>query len=209
MSETENHAQVVREAPGVAPGERDPSEDRLLQHEYDGIQEFDNPMPAWWKLLFWGSFLFACGYVFHYHLSPNGGSVADEYALEVREASEAESKRALAEAVTEDSLGKLTRNEGMVLAGRALYEQKCVQCHDARGQGKIGPNLTDAHWIHGQGKLMDIYKVVHDGVPAKGMIAWGRTLKPVELRQVVTYVGTMRNTFVAGKAPEGVQAGRN
>jgi cytochrome c oxidase cbb3-type subunit 3 len=179
--------------------------DLLLDHAYDGIQEYDNPMPGWWKALFWASIVFAAGYFFHFHLSPNGQSIRQGYAADVKQADEEAAKRAAAEQVTEESLAKGLGNEGMVLAGQALFAEKCVTCHESRGQGKIGPNLTDDHWIHGKGKLLDIYKVVHDGVPEKGMIAWGKTLKPVELRQVVAFVGSIRNTNVPGKAPEGPQ----
>ena len=67
----------------------------------------------------------------------------------------------------------------------------------------IGPNLTDNAWIHGAGKLTDIYGVVDGGVAAKGMPAWGRQLTPIELRKVVAFVGTLRGTNVPGKAAEG------
>ena len=52
------------------------------QHVYDGIQEYDNPLPGWWKLVFWGTFFFSCGYFLHYGLG-HGASVADEYALAI------------------------------------------------------------------------------------------------------------------------------
>ncbi len=185
-----------------AAGSGDPERDLLLDHNYDGIQEYDNPMPRWWVLLFWGTFLFALGYFFHYHLSPNGRGVYDVYEAEMQVAAEQTEKRALAEQVTEESLRELMRQEPMVLAGQAVFQERCVTCHADRGQGKIGPNLTDDYTLHGA-QLMDIYGVVRDGVIEKGMQAWGKTLKPIELRQVVAYVGTLLATHVEGKAPQG------
>jgi cytochrome c oxidase cbb3-type subunit 3 len=58
------------------------------------------------------------------------------------------------------------------------------------GEGGIGPNLTDEYWLHG-GQLMDVYKTVREGVPAKGMLAWERQLRPAELMAVSSYVGTL------------------
>jgi cytochrome c oxidase cbb3-type subunit 3 len=180
----------------------DPQQDLLLDHNYDGIQEYDNPMPRWWLLLFWGTFLFAAGYFFHFALSPNGRGVYAEYQAQMKVAAVQAEKRALAEQVTEESLQDLMGKEAMVLAGQAVFQQRCVACHNDHGQGKIGPNLTDEYALHG-GTLMDIYGVVHDGVVEKGMQAWGKTLKPIELRQVVAFVGSLRGTNVPGKAPQG------
>ena len=39
------------------PPKKDPQEDRILDHEYDGIREYDNPMPRWWVILFFLAFL--------------------------------------------------------------------------------------------------------------------------------------------------------
>ncbi len=45
--------------------------DPPLTHEYDGIVEYDNPMPRWWVWIFWGSFFFSLGYFIHYHVTGN------------------------------------------------------------------------------------------------------------------------------------------
>ncbi len=178
----------------------------LLEHEYDGIREYDNPLPRWWVWMFFGSFLFSIGYFFHYHVSHNGTSIADSYEEDMREAREIEAKQSLAQPVTNDSLNKLTLDAALMADARVIFVARCAPCHGERAQGIIGPNLTDASWIHGQGSLTDIYGVVENGVPAKGMPAWGRLLTPVELRKVVAFVGTQRGKNAPGKAPEGVVA---
>jgi cytochrome c oxidase cbb3-type subunit 3 len=66
----------------------------------------------------------------------------------------------------------------------------------------VGPNLTDSYWIHGSTPL-DIHTTVTDGVPEKGMVAWGNQLGPSRVQAVVAYVLTLKNTEVPGKAPEG------
>jgi cytochrome c oxidase cbb3-type subunit III len=175
----------------------------VMDHEYDGIREYDNPLPRWWVWMWAGSFFFSVGYFFHYHVSHNGASVEDGYVADMAEAREAEAKQSLAEPVNEESLGKLLQNPALMADAKALFGLRCAPCHGANAQGLIGPNLTDNSWLHGTGKLTDIYGVVDGGVAAKGMPAWGRQLSPIELRKIVAFVGTLRGSNVPGKAPEG------
>jgi cytochrome c oxidase cbb3-type subunit III len=179
---------------------------QLLDHEYDGIKEYDNPMPGWWVATFWITFFFAIGYAFHYHVSPNGVSVADAYEADMAEARAAEAKRSLGEAVTEAGLQKLALDPGLMKDARAIFVQRCMPCHGEQGQGVIGPNLTDAYWLHGS-TLMDIYKTVSEGVPQKGMPAWKMQLSAIQTRQLAAFVGSLTQHPVPGKAPEGELAG--
>lgn len=183
------------------PEERSESE-ILLDHQYDGIQEFDNPMPRWWVWMYWGSFWFSLAYLFHYWVG-NGETVAATYKAEVTAVSEIRAKEAMKQEVSEESLAQLMGDSGSLERGAATFASKCVACHLEKGQGSIGPNLTDDHWINGTGQLMDIFSVVSEGSLAKGMPAWNRQLSPQELREVVAFAGSLRGTNVAGKAPEG------
>jgi cytochrome c oxidase cbb3-type subunit III len=178
--------------------------DQLLDHEYDGIKEYDNPLPRWWVWMFAGSCVFAVGYFFHYHVSGNGTSVAAAYEADVAEAREQAAKSTLAQPVSEESLGKLMADTGLMKDAQAAFTLRCSPCHGDKAQGLIGPNLTDNAWIHGQGSLTDVYNVVDQGVLSKGMPAWGKQLSPIEVRKLAAYVGTQRGKAVAGgKAPEG------
>ncbi len=179
------------------------AEDKLLDHQYDGIQEFDNPLPRWWVWMYTGSIVFSFGYFFHYHISPNGQSDLAAYEADMAVAREAELKSALAQPVSEASLAQLMADEALMNDARKSFELRCAPCHGDNAQGTIGPNLTDSAWLHGQGTLTDIYGVVEAGVVAKGMPAWGKQLTPVELRKLVAYVGSQRGKSLPGKAPEG------
>jgi cytochrome c oxidase cbb3-type subunit III len=179
------------------------AQDQLLDHEYDGIREYDNPLPRWWVWIFAGSFWFSIAYFFHYHLSHNGESVAAAYEVDMREARELQAKASLAQPVSEESLGKLMADAALMKDAQALFGLRCGPCHGANAEGVIGPNLTDSAWIHGQGTLTDIYAVIDQGVLAKGMPAWGKQLSPIEVRKLTAYVGTQRGKSVPGKAPEG------
>jgi cytochrome c oxidase cbb3-type subunit 3 len=187
----------------AASGNAPAPEEKLLDHAYDGIHEYDNPLPRWWVWIFAGSFWFSVAYFFHYHVSGNGESVAAAYEADMRDAREVEAKATLAQPVTEESLGKLMSDPALMKDAKALFGLKCSPCHGAQGQGVIGPNLTDGAWIHGRGTLTDIYGVIDAGVAAKGMPAWGRQLSPIEVRKLAAFVGTQRGKSVPGKAPEG------
>ncbi|HEX3777912.1 MAG TPA: cbb3-type cytochrome c oxidase N-terminal domain-containing protein [Polyangiaceae bacterium] len=188
------------ESAAVKPASPEP---RILEHEYDGIKEYDNPLPRWWLWIWAGSIIFSIGYFFHYHVSHNGTSVQDDYLQDMAAAREQEAKQSLAQPVSEDSLGKLMADPALMTDAKALFGMRCSPCHGDHAQGIIGPNLTDNYWIHGKGTLTDIYGVVDGGVAAKGMPAWGRMLTPIELRKVVAFVGTQRGKNLPGKAPEG------
>ncbi len=179
--------------------------DLLLNHEYDGILEYDNPMPKWWKWIFWLSFYFSIVYFAHYHLTGNGDSVQETYELAMAEAREAEAAQALGGEVSEQALAKLLRNESMMTDAKKLFVLRCAQCHGNNAEGKIGPNLTDDRWLHGDASLMSIFQIISDGVQTKGMPPWKRQLREIERAKLAAYVGSVRDTNVPGKAPEGKQ----
>lgn len=186
------------------PGAKAPQqeEDQLLDHVYDGIQEYDNPMPRWWVLIYWGTFWFSLVYIFHYWIG-NGETVQEKYVQEMDVVNAERAKEALSQTVSEESLAQVKADPASLAQGAQVFASRCAACHLEKGQGSIGPNLTDDSWIHGQGSMMDIYHVVSEGVLEKGMPAWNRQLTPAELRQVVAFAATLVGTNVPGKAPEG------
>jgi cytochrome c oxidase cbb3-type subunit III len=182
-----------------------PLDAQLTGHEYDGIVEYDNPMPGWWTRTFWATFVFSLGYFVHYQLTGNGATVADTYATDMREYREAQLAQSLGEVMTEAGLTQLMSDPALMKDARTVFVARCIQCHADRGQGNIGPNLTDDHWLYGAGSLMELHEIVANGRPQKGMPAWARLLRPLELAQVVAYVGTLRNTNVPGRPPQGTR----
>jgi cytochrome c oxidase cbb3-type subunit 3 len=182
-----------------------PPADPLTGHEYDGIAEYDNPMPIWWRRIFWATFVFSIGYYVHYQLTGNGASVEQTYAAEMQEHREKLAAAALGQQIDEEALARLMADPLMMKDAASIYKLRCVQCHADRGQGNIGPNLTDDHWIYGSASLMDLFEIITNGRPQKGMPVWSRTLRPVEMAQVAAYVGTLRNTNVPGRPPQGTR----
>jgi cytochrome c oxidase cbb3-type subunit 3 len=149
-------------------------------HEADGIEEYDNKLPTWWVGLFFGCVVWAGAYLAWFHFVADT-SQAKMYQEEVAAAALAwpapTADQALAAAATPEAIEE----------GRKIYMANCVACHGPEMKGGIGPDLTDATWIHG-GALAAIQKTVSEGVPAKGMLSWGPILGPQKVAQVSAFV---------------------
>ncbi|MDZ4674905.1 MAG: cbb3-type cytochrome c oxidase N-terminal domain-containing protein [Gemmatimonadota bacterium] len=183
----------------------DPNESMLLDHEYDGIKEYDNPLPRWWVWTWWATIIFSVLYWFNVPgIGIGQGQIADyEAEMAVAEAQRAQ-LAALRPGPTEQSLLALKSVDSTLALGQTTFGQMCVACHGPDGGGVIGPNLTDDAWIHGE-SAMEVYTIVNEGVLAKGMPAWGTMLSPAQVEAVVAYVMSLRGTTPASpKAPEGV-----
>jgi cytochrome c oxidase cbb3-type subunit 3 len=175
--------------------------EKLRDHEFDGIREYDNPMPAWWKRTFWATFWFAVLYIGYFHARA-GRDVIDEYDADMQIFYEKQTQELLALGeVDEAMLATFLKNKGAMAEAKDTWNKTCVTCHKADGGGDIGPNLTDSHWL-GKNTLMDIYVTIRDG--RNKMPPWGKKLRPDVVMKMAAYVGAMRETHVAGgKAPEG------
>jgi cytochrome c oxidase cbb3-type subunit 3 len=177
--------------------------DRIRDHDYDGIQEYDNRLPNWWLWTFYLAVIFAFVYWLHYHSIGTGDLPHEQFAAEMAAADARAMELAAQQPATDEMLLAMAQDPAAVSAGRGVYAANCIACHLPTGGGSIGPNLTDAHWIHGS-RPTDLLRTVTNGVLEKGMVQWGPLLGPIRCRQVVAYLLTLKNTNVAGgKAPEG------
>jgi cytochrome c oxidase cbb3-type subunit III len=174
--------------------------DQVFDHDFDGIQEYDNRLPNWWLWILWTSIVFAFGYWLVFHTFGVAKLPRARYEAEMQRAAAAQLARG--GTLDDAALELMATLPDRVAEGKTLFITYCVACHSARGEGLVGPNLTDAYWIHG-GKPLDIHKTVTDGVLTKGMAAWGRQLGPKRVESVVAYVLTLRGTNVPGKVAEG------
>jgi len=169
--------------------------EELLEHEYDGIREFDNPCPSWMQIIFFGTLVFSVVYYVFFHIGPlvgtNGWTLADAYDEAVAE----DLKLRFAE------IGELTSNEPTLLeymqkpdwlaVGISVYKTQCKSCHGEDGSGTVGPNLTDHHYKNVK-TLVDVARVVEDGAVGGSMPAWRNRLHPNEVVLVSAYVASMR-----------------
>lgn len=172
--------------------------DKLLDHEYDGIQELDNNLPLWWLWTFYGAIIFSFVYWLHYSYSGDGPSLDDELAQGM---ATIEMQRKTAE---ETPAGEEGPSEEVLIAqGQKIYNINCASCHLENGGGSIGPNLTDDFWIHGSDEK-GIKAVIEDGVLDKGMPPWKAILRPGDVNSVVRFVISLKGKNVSGgKAPQG------
>ena len=180
----------------------DYQQDTVMAHEYDGIKEFDNRLPNWWMWIMWGSIVFALAYWLVFHTLSLKPLSVEKFETTMQKAQELQLARAAAQGVDNNFLVMMNQTASKTTEGRDIFVKHCVACHLDKGQGLVGPNLTDGVWIHGC-EPMAMLKTVTDGVPAKGMPAWQNQLGPSRVQAVVAYVMTIRGTNVPGKAPEG------
>ncbi len=179
-------------------------QNELTGHEYDGIEEYDNPLPGWWSTVFALSAVFAVFYVVYFHLGEEGLDDISQYDAEAAEVME----------LRFGQLGTLTADRATLLqykddqkwlaAGRAAFQVHCVSCHGKDGGGLVGVNLTDDHYKNIT-SIEDIVKVIQDGAAGGAMPAWKNRITNVnQLVLTAAYVASLRGTNVAGgKAPEG------
>lgn len=182
----------------------DQSEPLLLEHEYDGIRELDNKLPRWWVWLFYGSIIFAAGYLLYYHVFHLGNLSAAEYRIEMKQG---QALKAAAMGKFEASISTLqpSTNQTVVGAGHQIFLTRCAPCHRQDAGGLVGPNLCDNYWIHGS-NFVDNVTTIWNGVPAKGMITWKNYLKPDEIYAVASYIYTLRGTHPKNPKPPENQA---
>lgn len=176
----------------------------LTGHTYDGIQEYDNPTPRWWELLFVATIVFAPMYTIWFHAPMQGRTLADQF-----QANLADNMR-----LQFGEIGDLTPDAATIVkymkdpkwleVGVSTFKTNCVSCHGNEGVGISGPNLTDDHYLNVK-HVEDIAKVIRDGAKNGAMPAWGNRLHPNEVVLAAAYVASLRGkNLKSARLPEGV-----
>lgn len=174
-------------------------------HDFDGIQELDNGMPPMLKYIFIATIVAAVYYWIDYHVLKTSPLQIAEYEMELKEGElqKAEYLKNAGASVDENTVTLLT-DANALESGAKIYATNCIACHGDKGQGGVGPNLTDKYWLHG-GDIKSVFKSIKYGIPDKGMRAWESEIKPADIQALSSYIEkTFANTNVAGgKAPQG------
>ncbi len=174
----------------VAVSDDEDPENKTTGHVYDGIEEYDNPLPKWWFQMFLGSMIFGVIYLILYP-----GLGAWKGLLGWTQINQLEREQAKAVEVFSASFGRYTdmpieevaREPGAVKIGVRLFGNNCAVCHGADGGGNFGfPDLTDNDWLYG-GSPEQILKSLVDGRQGQ-MPAWDTILGEEKVVAVSEYV---------------------
>jgi len=107
-------------------------EDELLDHSYDGIEEYDNDLPKWWLWLFWLGIAYGFVYVFYYHVGP-GISQEETLVLDLakieKDKKRHEEKLALEKNNQPLSLEEYVKDPKFLAQGKEVFFGKCGSCH--------------------------------------------------------------------------------
>ena len=162
-------------------------------HEWDGLREYNNPMPRWWLGLFYLTIGFALVYLLLY---PGLGNFKGLLGWTQTGAYEAEVKKVEADVAplfakyAATPVPELAKDPAAMATGRRLFLTNCAVCHGADGHGSRGfPNLADDIWQWG-GSPEQIEQSIAQGRQA-AMPPWGAALGEDGVKAVATYVRSL------------------
>lgn len=164
--------------------------EKTLGHDFDGIAEYDNPLPKWWLYMFIVTIIFSLIYLVLY---PGLGSFKgflgwtqeNQWQAEV-DSAEATYGPLYAE-LAATPIETLAKNTEAMKMGQRLFSNNCAVCHGSSARGSLGfPNLTDNDWLYG-GSPEAIKTTLTQGRTA-AMPAWEAIIGAEGVTQVAQYV---------------------
>ncbi len=163
------------------------------QNVWDGLREYDNPLPKWWSNLFYITVIFAVGYLALFPglaILPGylGWSSTDRYKKEVAEVNAEVDP--IFNAYLKQDVATVANDKGALQIGGRLFQTYCVQCHGSDMRGSKGfPNLVDADWLY-PGTPDAIKTTIMDG-RVGAMPSFAGQLKPEQIKDVSQFVLTL------------------
>lgn len=182
-------------------------EDGTTGHVYDGIEEYDNPLPAWWFYMFVFTIVFGIGYLIAYPGLGNyqgvlGWSQEQQYQDRVS-AAEAKYGEIFAQ-YRSMPVDEIIKDRKALKMGQRLFANNCAQCHGSDARGSYGfPNLADAEWLYGGSPEQIKTSITHGRNGA--MPAWGAAMSDADIANVSQYVISLSGRDAE---PEAVQQGQ-
>ena len=191
-------------------GQRPDTTEETVGHAFDGIEEFDNPLPKWWFMLFILTIVFAIGYLVLYPGMGNWKGLLPGYEGGWTGVAQWEKEMAKADAQYGPIYAKyaampiteVAADDKALKMGGRLFASNCSVCHGSDAKGAYGfPNLTDNEWRWG-GEPDAIKTTLLAGRHAV-MPAWAEVIGESGVKNVSAYVLT---ELAGRKLPEGAVA---
>ncbi|OYT95124.1 MAG: cytochrome-c oxidase, cbb3-type subunit III [Pseudomonas sp. PGPPP3] len=191
-------------------GEKKGTTDQTMGHAFDGIEEYDNPLPKWWFMLFIGTIIFAVAYLALYPGLGNWKGVLPGYEGGWTQVKQWQKEVDKADAQYGPIYAKyaampiadVAKDEQALKMGGRLFSTYCSICHGSDAKGAVGfPNLTDSNWRWG-GEPDTIKTTILHGRMAM-MPAWGTIIGDDGVKNVSAYV---RSSLAGLPLPEGNNA---
>lgn len=171
------------------------TEAKTTGHEYDGIEEYDNPLPRWWFYMFLLTFIFGAAYLIIYPGLGVYKGIEWKDTGAWTSVGELRGDQAKAESIYAETYGvyskmpiaELAQNPDALKMGFRLFANNCAVCHGSDGGGNPGfPNLTDKDWLYG-GTPEKILETLNHGRKA-AMPAWSTLLGEKGIAETTEYV---------------------
>ncbi|CAA0090510.1 Cbb3-type cytochrome c oxidase subunit CcoP2 [Zhongshania aliphaticivorans] len=180
-------------------------ENQTTGHIYDGIEEYDNPLPSWWFKMFVISIVFAIGYLIAFPGLGNFPGLLNwtsvgKWEKEVARAEQAND--ALYAGFMTTDTQTLAANKKAMRIGKRIFANNCAICHGVNGEGSYGfPNLTDQDWLYG-GTPELIQTSISQGRNG-AMPAWNAMFDNDGLEAMAQYVKNLASTDLDTDSPAG------
>jgi len=162
-------------------------------HVFDGIEEYNNPLPAWWLGFFVMTLVFGIGYLIAYPGMGNFPGLLNwtqvgQYESEVKRA--AEKYEPLFEEYAAVAIPELANITKAMRMGQRIFANSCAQCHGSDGRGAYGfPNLADKDWLYG-GTPEAILATITNGRTG-AMPSWSAALQEDQIKAVIDFIPTL------------------
>ena len=167
----------------------------LSDHEYDGIQEYDNPTPGWWTWIFILSVIYSIGYYAYYEIGTGPSIIALYEEAKANDSKFGDLKEDAA------SLVSYMQNEKMMASAKSIYATYCIACHGPNGEGTpVGPNMTDEFYKNVK-SIEEIPDVIRNGANNNLMPPWRTQLDDSQIIIMSSYMASLRGKNLKGPRP--------
>ncbi len=197
---------------------------QTVGHEWDGIEELNNPLPRWWLWTLYLCIAWAVVYTVLYPAWPLLNSATSgvlgwssrgdlKAELAAADAERAPVRNAIAAVSVEQLVADEKLFQQAVRGGSAAFKVNCVQCHGSGAAGSKGyPNLNDDDWLWG-GDINSLYVTLQHGIRQPNndatrmsqMPAFEGILQPAEINTLVTYVHSLSGKEKAVATAQGAE----